>query len=210
MLRPLLKSKSNYNITHPMRALIILFLVVVSFTKLHAQQISIEDIPLTWKDFIVKEGFRNHPYSAKIYTHVQPGNYKLKDSKIKFEVELLVDNDKSWVKEEFIKKSDKNVKEKLLSHEKGHLIIALIKFKQLENDLTKFPYSRNFKKEIDSIFKACYSQIQLINETYDNETNHMQIVEQQQEWIKKLLQQLNELYVEEKKLPMKFEIEANI
>lgn len=188
----------------------ILLLLVISFSKTQAQQFSIEDIPLTWKDFTIKEGFRNHPYSAKIYTHVQPGNYKLKESKIKFEVELFVDNDKSWVKEEFIKKSDKDVKGKLLSHEKGHLIIALIKFKQLKNDLAKFPYSHNFKKEMDSIFKTCYSQTQLINDTYDNETNHMQIADKQQEWIKNLLQQLNELYAEEKKLSMKFEIEVNI
>jgi hypothetical protein len=188
----------------------IILLLIISFNKIHAQQFSIEDIPLTWKDFTIKEGFRNHPYSAKIFTQFQPGKYKQKENKIKFEVELYVDNDKSWVKEEFIKKADKDVKEKLLSHEKGHLIIALIKFKQLENDLAKFPYSRNFKKEMDSIFKACYSQSHLINETYDNETNHMLVVDKQQEWIKKLLQQLNELYAEEKKLSMKFEIEVNI
>jgi hypothetical protein len=97
-----------------------------------------------------------------------------------------------------------------LSHEKGHLVIALIKFKQLESDLKKFKYSRNYKKEMDSIFKTCYDQIHLTNETYDNETNHMLIVDKQQEWIKKLLQQLNELYAEDKKLPMKFEIEVKI
>lgn len=189
---------------------IIFFLAIASFTKVHAQQIPIENIPLTWKDFTVKEVFRNHPYSAKIFTQIQPGKYKQKDNKIKFEVVLYVDNNKSWVKEEFIKKSNKEDKEKLLSHEKGHLIIALIKFKQLENDLTKFQYSRNYKKEMDSIFKACQSQTQLMNETYDNETNHMLIVDKQQEWIKNLLQQLNELYAEDKKLPMKFEIEVNI
>lgn len=193
-----------------MRILIILLLTIVNVTNLHAQQFTIENIPLTWKDFIVKEGLRNHPYSAKIITQFQPGKYKQKENKIKFEVELYVDNDKSWVKEEFIKKADKDVKEKLLNHEKGHLIIALIRFKLLENDLSKFQYSRNYKREMDSIFKACYSQTQLMNETYDNETNHMLITDKQQEWIKKLLQQLNELYAEDKKLSMKFEIEANI
>lgn len=193
-----------------MKKSIILFLVIVSFSKVQAQQFSIEDIPLTWKDFTVKEGFRSHPYSAKIFTQTQPGKYKVKEHNIKFEVVLYVDNDKSWVKEEFIKKSNKEDKEKLLSHEKGHLIIALIKLRQLESDLKKFPYSRNYKKEMDSIFKACYSQTHLMNETYDNETNHMLIADKQQEWIKKLLQQLNELYAEDKKLPMKFEIEVEI
>lgn len=60
------------------------------------------------------------------------------------------------------------------------------------------------------MFKASHSQSQLMNETYDNETNHMLITDKQQEWIKKLLQQLNDLYIGEKKLSMKFEIEINI
>jgi hypothetical protein len=192
------------------KKIILLLFIVASSICSYSQQLTLEDIPLTWKDFTIKEGFRNHPYSAKIFTQFQPGKYKQKEHKIKFEVELYVDNDKSWVKEEFIKKADKDAKEKLLNHEKGHLIIALIKFKQLENDLSKFQYSRNFKKEMDSIFKACYSQSHLMNETYDNETNHMRITDKQEEWIKSLLQQLNELYAEDKKLPMKFEIEVNI
>jgi hypothetical protein len=162
---------------------------------------------------MVKEGFRNHPFDAKIYTNT-PFNWKVKNKGDKallvISTELIVNAEKSWVKKEFLDRNQKAKTQELLNHEKGHFIIALIKFKQLENDLVKFPYSRNVKKEMDSIFKACSGQTQLINETYDTETNHMLIADKQQEWIKKLLQQLNELYAEEKKLSMKFEIEVNI
>ncbi len=186
------------------------FIILFTSTLTYAQRFTIEDIPLKWNDFTAKEGFRNHPYDAKIYTQIQPGNYKRKGDKITFGAELFVDKEKSWVKEEFMEKSNKEVKEKLLSHEKGHLIIALIEFKQLETNLARFPYSRNYKKEMDSIYKACYHQLQLVNDTYDNETNHMKITDKQEEWIKKLLKQLNELYAEDKKLTMKFEIEISI
>lgn len=184
-------------------------LFIISCSPAMAQQFTIEDIPLTWKDFIVKEGFRNHPYSAKIYTQILPWRYELKNGKIKFDLELVVDRDKSWVKKEFMDKAGKEVKQQLLDHEKGHLVIAMINLQQMGNALNNFKYTRNYKREIDSISKALINQLTLTNETYDTQTNHMLITEKQEEWNNKLLNQLNGLY-QGQKLRMKFEVDIDI
>jgi hypothetical protein len=191
-----------------------ILLLIISFSKVHAQQFSIEDIPLTWKDFTVKEGFRNHPFDAKIYTNT-PYKWKIKNKDNKtslvISMELFVNTEKSWVKKEFLDKNQKDKTQELLNHEKGHFIIALIHFKKAQKILSEYTFNKQqVKLQIDSIFKSANARLDSTNETYDNETNHMLVADKQQEWINKLLQQLNELYAGDKKFPMKFEIEVNI
>jgi hypothetical protein len=196
------------------KTLIPLLLAITSFTKVQAQQFSIEDIPLTWKDFTVKEGFRNHPFDAKIYTNT-PYNWKIKNkdgmTSLVISTELIVSPEKSWVKKEFLNGNTKTKTQELLNHEKGHFIIALIHFKKVQKILSEYTFHKQqVKFQLDSIFKSSGATLGSMNEIYDNETNHMLIVDKQQEWIKNLLQQLNELYAEDKKLSMKFEIEVKI
>lgn len=191
--------------------LTLLSIALSGLSRVAAQPFVIDDIPLTWKDFTLKEGFHNHPFTAYTYTQILPYRYELKKGKIEFEQELIVNHDKSWVKEEFMEKASKEQKQQLLNHEKGHLIIALINLRQSVNTFNTFVYSsRNYKKELDSISKESYNQLKLMNETYDSETNHMKLTDKQTEWMNNLLKQLNEWYADDKKIYMKFDVEIHI
>lgn len=182
-------------------------------TSLAAQPFIIDDIPLRWKDFEVKDGFRSHPYSAKIYTYLRY-EYKFEgvDAKTQtrplvIETELTV-QEQSWVKKEFISVATAEQKQALLNHEKGHLIVALICFKELQQNFSGFHFTKRFKVELDSLHKLAMAKSDSLNTLYDNETNHSVIVEKQSEWEKKLLAEVDRLYGEEKKLRTQFEIKT--
>ena len=49
-----------------------------------------------------------------------------------------------------------------------------------------------------------------MKKTSDNETNHMVIIDKQQEWMNNILKQLNELYKDEKKITMKADVAINV
>ncbi len=196
-----------------MQKLIGILIVLLTSSLASAQQFTLNDVSLSWKDFTKKPGFRNHPYDAKIYTQIDY-RYKVKENRegivVKTTVRQYVDKEKSWVKEAFLQKYSKEIHTLLLNHEKGHQLISLIHFKQLEEQLKSYPFSKNFKKELDSIYKAAIASNKLMDELYDAETNHMKLTDKQKEWEQKLLQQLNKLYANERRISTEFEVESRI
>jgi hypothetical protein len=181
-------------------------------TILHAQRFSLEDVPLSWKNFIRKKGFGKHPYDAKIYTYF-PYRYEVKNNstELLITIEIKVDNEKSWVKDEFFKKASNEESQALLNHEKGHLMIAMIHARKLQRLFAQHQFTKKqLKIQFDSLSSMINTECDSLDLLYDEETNHMRIKDKQIEWTNKLLLQLNELYTNDKKLPMEFEVKAKI
>lgn len=176
-----------------------------------AQPFTIDDIPLSWKDFKVRKDFNNHPYAAKIYTDPTFETKRIKRNGTTYQhFSWEIEFKRSWVKAKFMDEAPDSVKRSLLNHEKGHLLIHMIGLKKVQNSIDNFTFSKKIRAELDSIYKAHLGNLQADNERYDEETNHSAIAEKQKEWIDKLLAELNALYIDEKKLQLKFEAEAPV
>ena len=176
-----------------------------------AQPFTIDDVPLSWKNFKVRKDFNNHPYAAKIYTDPTLKTKQSKKNGTTYQhFSWGIEFKRSWVKAKFMDEAPDSVKRSLLNHEKGHLLIHMIGLKKVQNSFKNFTFSKRFKVELDSIYKVHLGNIPADNERYDEETNHMLIVEKQKEWIDKLLAELNALYIDEKKLQLKFEAEVPV
>ncbi len=196
-----------------MKAILFLSIFIINPLFTSARKFIIDDIPLKWKDFTVKEGFRNHPFDAKIWTQILY-RFEIKDKgsvrSLLIYTEVKIDPIKSWVKKEFISLSDSKKKEQLLNHEKGHLIIALIQHRKLQKLLSTTKFSTNPRKEIDSLHKVVLRDLEEENNQYDLETNHMNNQLKQAEWIDTLLLELNNLYVNDNDIRFKNELQITI
>jgi hypothetical protein len=91
----------------------------------------------------------------------------------------MVDKEKSWVKKDWIEKANEIDKNALLEHEKGHWIITYLRYKEFISALKQYNFTSSYKTEIDSISKHFFNKQIIINEKYDEETNH-QLVEAEQ------------------------------
>ncbi|MDR2272054.1 MAG: hypothetical protein LBF27_14205 [Sphingobacterium sp.] len=197
-----------------MKFLITTSLLLFILTCTYAQKHTLDDISLSKSDFEIKEGITNHPYDAKIYTEVSY-EYRIEEDKGKpilhVKAKLSINSDKSWIKEEFWSNASDKAKADLLAHEKGHLLVSLIHFKELENLWRQSIFSKQqCKLELRRAYKNIDSIGDSMNSAYDDETNHSRIREKQEEWITSLMNRINELYAEEEKISFSFQIKTPI
>lgn len=174
---------------YPIKTALILFLPAFSSIS-RGQEITMKDIPLSWKDFQVKNGLHANSFDAKTYLFPIP-DWKFKEEQNTLEINVIVkikvDIKKNWVKKEFIKTSTEEQQQKLLHHEKGHWIVAMICFKKLEQALDRYHPSKSYRKDLDSIFRDNYRQCDQLQEEYDKETQHMNDAAAQALWEERLL-----------------------
>jgi len=191
---------------------LLLSLLLISPALIYAQQFTMADIPLKWKHFTIKKGIR-HSHVAKISRQVLLSyRYKEKNEQGKrpliVAAELVVDKDKSWIKKEYLDAADPALKDALLNHEKGHLAISLKWHRKLQQTFSDFKFSKRVRIEMDSLYNIVRENADEENERYDRETNHMLNVDKQAQWEQKIFTELNDLYADDKILPMKFEVET--
>jgi hypothetical protein len=160
-----------------------------------AQKITMESVPLHWSDFRLSEN-QHLPYTAHISTNIR---YKV-SSKIEsgnilylLSSESLIDRSSSTVSKDFIENASLADREKLLYHEKGHLIISYIHHKKFQDLIKAYKFKGPLKREVDSLFSAMINDMKEMDRNYDLETRHG-INSSQGEWEKILLSQLNGLY----------------
>jgi len=195
-----------YKIIRPCITLIMIQFIA---TATSAQRFTVDDVPLSWKDFEKRKDFNNHPYTAKIYPDPTFKAKRNKKNGITYHhFSWGLEFKRSWVKSEFIDGSPDSAKQSLLNHEKGHLLLYMIGIKKVQNSVDNFTFSKRIKLEMDSIYKVHLGNIKADNERYDEETNHNRVAEKQKEWIDKLMAELNNLYADEKKLRVEWEAEA--
>ena len=72
-------------------------------------------------------------------------------------------------------------------HEQLHFDIAELTARNLRVALEKKVYTRNFRKEINEIYKREIRKGEEMQETYDEESNHGLHAKKQQDWANKVV-----------------------
>ena len=175
---------------------------------------TMDDIPLEWSQFtrthqtIVRQHGAaliglNSQYSWESQT-------KGAQTIIDFTTVLSVKKETSQVSSVFLRNASQAEKDNLLNHEKGHLIIGLIKNLWIEDTLKRHPFTTQFKKELRAVYSAVEEKANILNTQYDEETMHSLNTDQQKEWEKRLLAQFSQLMHKRKELPFTVNLKLNV
>jgi len=184
-------------------------------SKAQSSPLTMEQLPISWNDFKHKNIRDKHAFDA--YTKVDinaSGAYQIDKAahtvRLQLNFQARMNHKESYVKKSFLKTADSARSRRLLNHEIGHWIIAMIYFHQLVQDLETFRYDYRVRYQLDSIRRAYYTQARAEQLLYDKETNHSKNVEQQEIWEKRLLDQLYEAYGAKIDFPVSFTKELTI
>jgi predicted secreted Zn-dependent protease len=141
------------------------------------------DRKLTWADFQAAP-VKDSPNAALTSTMVTVELGYTRDT-LTFHIRCQFDKNKSWV-------SIKN--DYILSHEQGHFDIAEIYARRLSRELRKQKIrATNFKKDFDKTYDGIMRQQHAKQLAYDAETNYSINRGRQEEWLKKIEEELKEL-----------------
>lgn len=199
--------------------IIICFILLImpspkGYCQASQNQLSMQDIPVTWNDFSRKKIRNDHAFTAKTKVNYN-GHYRFdqisSDSgllRIDFDVEM--DKKSSYVSKDFLKEADSAQRVLLLNHERGHWIISMIYFQKLDSTLRAFPFSKRIRSELASINHNNHSQLIKMQSQYDRETNHSKNAAEQKEWEKKLLTQLFDAYGRMPEFPKEITIKRTV
>ena len=141
-----------------------------------------EDRKLTWEDFKaapVKIGNT----AAMTTTHLGFA-YNISNGKITYKIDCRFEKNRSWglVKNDWI-----------LTHEQGHFDIAEIFARQLNKLTTEYKFNQNsFQKDINDIYKSVVDEKERYQQQYDDETDYSRNKPQQEEWLKKIEDELKQ------------------
>jgi hypothetical protein len=171
--------------------LIVLYIALFTAGSLFGQNnlIRWEQNPtVTWADFqgepkqnsenlaITRSGVK-YSYGATI------SNGKLE---LDFEVYSYFDRDQSWTVD--------HESQYLLGHEQLHFDIAELSARKLRKAFATYPFTEDFQKEVQDIFKQNNEDRRVMQKTYDKESDHSRSKSDQVRWeqyVKKELQQLD-------------------
>lgn len=141
-----------------------------------------EDRKLTWDDFKA-EPIKMGNTAAMTTTHLGFG-YNVSNGIVTYKIDCRFEKKKSWglVKNEWI-----------LKHEQGHFDIAEIFARRLHQATSEYTFNKNsFQKDLDAIYRSIVSDKEDFQQLYDHETDHSRNKNKQQEWMKKIENELND------------------
>ncbi|WP_124635769.1 hypothetical protein [Taibaiella sp. KBW10] len=187
----------------------VITIVLFLMTKMASAQLRFQDIPISWKDFSPTQKVltrENGTAAINVNTAYQwESSTQNGIATINFTSSVTSDRSKNFVLATFMKTADTEQKDKLLRHEQGHYIIALIKNLWLQEALLSAHFTGRFKVEIREVCKGVEARAAQLSATYDAETNHSLIRPKQVEWEEKLLDLLNTLNYNKKTIPIHFD-----
>jgi len=178
------------------------------------QEFTLNDIPLTWRNFIKKEVPRQSRVGAQ--THIKIDiEYDLRPSSrnrnnLEIKLNIIQSKDESWVSKSFLMTASDDASLKLLNHERLHYVINLIGFKKMYNELKDYNYTEDYKTQITSIFRKYTREIDKMNAEYDKQTYHGTSLKNQTKWENQVMTQFNELYAYDKSIPTSYTINTTI
>jgi predicted secreted Zn-dependent protease len=141
------------------------------------------DRKLTWADFQAAP-VKDSPNAALTSTTITVELGYTRDT-LTYHIRCQFDKSKSWV-------SIKN--DYILSHEQGHFDIAEIYARRFSRELrTQKIRSSNFKKDFDKMYAGIMRQQHARQLDYDAETNYSINKRKQEEWLKKIEEELKAL-----------------
>jgi hypothetical protein len=138
---------------------------------------------LVWDDF-KGAPVRNSDAAALTATHLG-FSYSFSKGQISYEIICRFDKKKSWglVKNDWI-----------LGHEQGHFDIAEIFARELNKEVSDYKFNKNtFQKDLDEIYREVMADKEAYQLKYDEETNFSRHKKNQEEWLKRIAKDLEEL-----------------
>ncbi len=137
---------------------------------------------LTWDDF--KAPPQNIGNTAAITTTHLVFSYSISNGKISYIIDCRFEKNKSWglLKNDWV-----------LQHEQGHFDIAEIFARKLNKQTTEYQFNKtSFQNDIDAIYKAIVAEKEKFQQLYDEETDHSRNKSKQEEWLKKIENELKQ------------------
>lgn len=193
----------------------ITFFSFLPASKAQNPPLTMEQLPISWKDFKHKNIRDKHAFDAYTYVDINAsGAYQIDKAahtvRLQLDFQARMNHKESYVKKSFLKTADSARSRRLLNHEIGHWIISMIYFHQLVHDLETFQYNYRVRYQLDSIRRVYYTQARAEQLLYDKETNHSKNQQQQQAWENRLLQKLYQAYGTKIDFPVSFTKELTI
>jgi len=178
-------------------------------------QVSYKDLPISWSDFTLTDQIRVNAHgTAAISVHTEYSwESSVRNNKvayIDFKSKLTVNRKESFVLRSFMRTANAERKARLLRHEQGHYLIGLIKHLWLEQAISEYRFTRNYKEEIRKICKQVEDRAAKLNNDYDRETEHSLIEDKQLGWEQRLLDTFNKLNDNKTKLPLQFDLKLTV
>ncbi len=174
--------------------LVLLLITLFGFTGYAWSQSEFSNIPLTWKHF-KPTNLSNQVYKAAIVvSHNNEMSYLKQGKEVTIELtsKLKLETEYCLVDKKFLNTASDSVSMLLLDHEKGHFIISLIFYKKLLEAFSAFEFTANYKQELRELIQKITAEKELMNQQYDQETQHHMRQDVQREWNKKLHQYLKQ------------------
>ena len=173
--------------------LILLFLISIPCLSLKAQDIRFEDIPLQWSDFKSAKSFGSRHAMAHV-SYALEYQMHSKENILDYTTNFRILPLKSWVDHEKLRKQSPENQERLLNHERGHLVIGLIYYQELQSAFQEEDFQGNVKRQMRKVFNRIYRKMRRFNKRYDKKTEHGVSAAAQRVWQKRLLKTLNTHY----------------
>ena len=132
---------------------------------------------INWSDFRGKINEKS-PFDAQVYTGIQYSlSYSIVDGKtnVDFEVYSFFSPEKSWSKKE--KQSVH-----LLQHEQLHFDISELYARKIREALLSFQFQGNPEEDFEQIFQKYNAERKLLQQEYDQATNHSKDHSAQKKW----------------------------
>ena len=139
---------------------------------------------LTWDDFKANPD-KNSPNAALTGTNIKFDFSYSSDRGFQYHITCQFDKNKSWgrVKTDYI-----------LAHEQGHFDIAEIYARKLNKVLKAYkPDENNLSKDVNKIYEKMMKAYYDEQEVYDKETNFSINHAKQEEWLRKISEDLKDL-----------------
>ncbi len=141
-----------------------------------------ENRKLTWDDF--KAPPQKLGSTAAMTTTHLGFSYKIANGKISYEIDCRFEKSKSWglVKNDWV-----------LKHEQGHFDIAELFARRLNKATVEYQFNRSsFQNDLDLIYKTVVAEKEKYQQQYDDETDYSRNKDKQEEWLKKIENELNQ------------------
>jgi hypothetical protein len=138
---------------------------------------------LSWEDFKASPDPRSS--NAALTSSSINIEFGYDDERLQYAIRCAFDKTRSWVR---VRNSD------VLAHEQGHFDIAEIHARKLNKAMREYRFNaRTVSQDVNGIYDNIMNLHRDVQNQYDKETDYSRNRSRQEEWLKKIQQQLHDL-----------------
>lgn len=100
--------------------------------------------------------------------------------RLDFNIQLTLNSNKSWMDKRRVTSNE--MLAEILKHEQGHYLIAYMEQQELIRAVSKTVFYADYQSAAKEIFNRIDAKYKQLNQSYDEDTQHMLNRQQQQSW----------------------------